>query len=172
LGKISYRLNQFRRAHDDKPTDAGLARAREVLSPELFDLFSYMQPFDQAHSIRVMDRLVKNGEHDPDLLAAALLHDVGKSKYPLRPWERGLAVLTKRFLPKLYKQWRRGKPAGIRAGIVVAACHGAWGAEMAEASGANTRVVWLIANHDVCATGRSGPAPDLLQALKRADGHV
>ncbi|MBN2043836.1 MAG: hypothetical protein JW757_02350 [Anaerolineales bacterium] len=148
MRKALYRLDQFRRAHLDKPTEAEFSRAGEILSPQLFELFSQMMPFEQAHAIRVMDRLVSAGYQEPDLLAAALLHDLGKVNYQLRPWERGLAVLAKRFFPNLYHQWSTASPAGIRAGMVVAARHAEWGAAMVEAAGANPRVVWLIANHD------------------------
>ena len=170
MGKLFYRLNQFRRAHRDQPGGEGLDRARNILSPALFELFISLLPFEQAHSIRVMDKLVSEGYVEPDLLAAALLHDVGKARYPLRPWQRGLAVLAKHFSPGLFMRWSHGDLSGFRAGMVVAAQHAAWGAEMAEAAGANPRVVWLIGHHDVEPAQLSCPDADLLDALKRADG--
>lgn len=164
-----YRLDQFRRARKDTPSEAGLVRARELLSPALFDLFSRMLPFEQAHAIRVMERLADLGYDDPDLLAAALLHDVGKVRHALLPWERGLAVLVRALLPGLYQKWGSGEPEGLRAGMVVAAQHAAWGAEMAASAGANERLVWLIANHDAGLEKISGPDIDLLGELQQVD---
>ncbi len=107
-----------------------------------------MLPFEQAHAIRVMDGMSANGYDHPDVLTAALLHDVGKVKHPLRPWERALGVLAKRFLPEKFHRWSQGEAKGFNKGIVVAANHAAWGADLAGESGASERAVWLIRNHD------------------------
>ena len=169
MSQVFYRLDQFRRARTDTPSDVGLARAAEILSPKLYDLFSWMLPFEQAHAIRVMEVLEDAGHDDPDLLAAALLHDVGKVRHPLHPWERGLAVLVKAILPEAYQKWSGGEPDGLRAGMVVAAQHAAWGAEMAAEAGADPKVVWLIANHDADLGAVSGPDADKLGELQRVD---
>ncbi len=128
-----------------------------------------MLPFEQAHAIRVMVRLSDAGYDDSDLLAAALLHDVGKVRHPLRPWQRGLAVLVKALLPGVYQKWGSGEPGGMRTGIVVAARHADWGAEMAADAGASQRVVWLIANHDADLSEVSGPDIGLLGELQQVD---
>ena len=56
-----------------------------------------MQSSEQAHAVSVYRQLVAQGETSSDLLAAALLHDVGKSLSPLRLWERVLIVLARVF---------------------------------------------------------------------------
>ena len=55
----------------------------EVLTPELLALFKRMRASEQHHCIRVMTTLQEWGCTNPDLLTAALLHDVGKARYPL-----------------------------------------------------------------------------------------
>ena len=131
MKRLFYRIGQFRRAWMDAPSLEGLARAEAVLTPPLFELFCKMLPFEQAHAIRVYEGLIAQGVEDPDLLAAGLLHDVGKAHRPLPGPQRG-----------------RGEPEGLRAGIVVAARHAEWGADMAAAAGAGERLVRFIRVHD------------------------
>ena len=134
-------------AHVGVPDPGGVAHVKKVLSPALFDLFEQMLPFEKAHALRVFDRLTEQGFTDPDLLIAALLHDVGKVRYPLKPWERAVGVLAKKFFPGRAVQWGQGEPRGLIAGVVVAEQHARWGAEMAETAGASELSVRLIANH-------------------------
>ncbi len=42
-------------------------------------------------------RLLEQGENQPDLLVAALLHDVGKLRYRLNPLERAMVVMVMRL---------------------------------------------------------------------------
>lgn len=170
LKRALYRVSQFLRAWRESPSAEDLKRAEAFLSPELFALFGQMLPFEQAHSIRVHDTLVAQGYSQPDLLAAALLHDVGKVKFPLKPWQRALAVLVQKFFPNQVLQLGQGRPVGLLKGIVVAEQHARWGAEIAEAAGAARPVVRLIALHQ----DKSAPQLDqdeliLLIALQSVD---
>ena len=156
----------------DRPASEDLLRVSSILPPPLFDLFTQMQPFEQAHAIRVMEGMHSSGYKDEDVLIAALLHDVGKVKHPIRPWERALAVLANRLLPDKFLQRRQGEARGIRKGIVVAANHAAWGADLAAASGANQRVVWLIRYHDTdlaLIEGQDRLVISMLQAVDAAN---
>jgi putative nucleotidyltransferase with HDIG domain len=146
-GKIHYRVRQFWRAMCDSATPEELSHVQTVLSPPLFALFCQMLPFEQAHAIRVYQRVCEQGYTDPDLLAAALLHDVGKARVHLRPWERALYVLGEALLPELADQWGDREPKGPLRGFVVREQHAAWGAEMAAEAGASERLLRLIAHH-------------------------
>ncbi len=126
---------------------ASLSRAEELLSPELFALFSQLLPFEQAHALRVFEGIRSEGHTQPDLLAAALLHDVGKSRYPLRPWQRAVSVLLKQFSPETYQRIGEMTLNSWRAAIVVAAQHPRWGAEMAAEAGAAPSIQELILHH-------------------------
>ena len=143
---------------------------KKVLSPALFDLFEQMLPFEKAHALRVFDRLKEQGFTDPDLLIAALLHDVGKVRYPLKPWERAIGVLVKKFFPGRVAQWGQGEPRGVAAGVVVAEQHAHWGAMMAEKAGAPEVAVRLIANHqDQIPAQLSDDEMTLIRALQSVD---
>jgi hypothetical protein len=64
-----------------------------------------MQESEQAHALRVLHALLEQGEEHPDLSVAALLHDVGKSRFPLKLWERVLIVLGQAFFPERAARW-------------------------------------------------------------------
>src|SRR5260221_11001547 len=64
-------------------------------------LFQTMSAADQRHSLRVCQGLLARGCADRDLLAAALLHDVGKAMGRVPFWTRPGRVLGKLLAPRL-----------------------------------------------------------------------
>jgi hypothetical protein len=111
-------------------------------------LFRTMTVADQRHSLDLCRRLHADGHDDPDLLAAALLHDVGKAAGPLSVPHRvawTLGAMTSRTLAG----WL-ARPPGPRwrRPFFVAAHHAQLGAAAAERAGSNPTVVRLIAGHD------------------------
>lgn len=154
----------------DSATSEELAHVKEILPAPLFEIFCQMLPFEQAHAIRVYQRLCKHGHTDPDLLAAGLLHDVGKARIPLRPWERVLYVLGEKFIPQKAEEWSRQQPEGVLRGFVVAEEHPEWGAEMAAEAGASERLVRLIAHHqDEISSELPAEEQRLLAVLQKVD---
>ncbi len=115
-------------------------------------LFMRMPPFEQAHSLHVARALLELGEKDPDLLSAALLHDVGKICQPLRLWERAWIVIGMAFFPGLARKWgtisqNTGAVSFLKRPFIVAAQHPLWGAELALQAGASSRSADLIRAH-------------------------
>jgi hypothetical protein len=159
--RILYRTRQFWQILRLAPTERELEGARSVLTPAQLDLFSRMQPGEQSHSLRVLSKLVETGESNPDLLAAALLHDAGKTLYPLKLWERAWIVIGKAMLPRLSRQWSKGKRQGLQRAsfwkrpFIVAEQHPAWGAELASQAGSSDRTVSLIRRHQDKLQGQS-----------------
>jgi hypothetical protein len=151
------------------PVDEALARA--YLTPELMALFQGMLRSERLHSLNVLRAVLAQGDTPRDLAAAALLHDAGKSRYPLRVWQKTLTVLVRAFIPPLYRRWQAGSPAHIlQRPFVVAACHPAWSAEMVAAAGASERTIWLIAHHQAdAALWQHHPCAPLLRRLQQAD---
>ena len=92
-----YRAEQFWKALFAKPKDGELAWVKEILSQSQYELFQQMQLSEQAHAIQVYADLKAQGHLEHDLLVAALLHDAGKTKAPLRVWERVWIVLGLRL---------------------------------------------------------------------------
>jgi putative nucleotidyltransferase with HDIG domain len=167
---ISYRFLQFQRALFARPTPNELALAERALTPALFRLFLQIQPNEQAHSLNVFNALRAEGHTDPDFLSAALLHDIGKSHFPLRIWERVAIVLAMAIFPNQAKRWGESQPVGWKRPFVVARQHPAWGAEMADRAGASYSLIELIRRHqDALPSPPTTPLDQVLIHLKRHD---
>ncbi len=77
---------------------------REVqlrLPVSALSLFDTMSNADQQHSLRVCRGLQAQGYVEQDMLAAALLHDVGKAQGRVPFWTRPVIVLGKLCAPRL-----------------------------------------------------------------------
>jgi hypothetical protein len=172
-GRILYRVGQFWRTLRAKPDSQALLAARAILSPPLMELFLKMQPAEQAHSLKIFCQLAAQGETEPALLEAALLHDSGKILQPLRIWERIAIVLARAFIPGFAKSWGRGQPEGWYRAFVVAEQHPHWGAALASQAGASSLTVALIRRHQDHASGEPESREDqllrILQALDDAN---
>ncbi len=101
---VGYRLAQVREqlgfvaplTEQDYQEVAALLPTAAALS-----LFRTMSPADQQHSLRVCRRLIARDCKDKDMLAAALLHDVGKAQGRVPFWTRPAIVLGKKLAPRL-----------------------------------------------------------------------
>ena len=152
LARLVYRTEQFRKYLGIRAAPLDLSQARKNLTPAQMDLFLRLQPAEQAHSLEVLGRLREQGQVDPDLQVAALLHDVGKSRFPLQVWERVWIVLAQKLLPGHFRAWGAAQGALDKLPwwqrlSVVAARHPAWGAELAQAAGCSRRAVSLVRRH-------------------------
>ena len=175
IDRYLYRSRQFFAAIYAKPDDRDWESARTILTPAQMAIFARMQASEQIHSFMVLKRLqsVENERLGPgreDLWVAALLHDVGKSRYPLRLWERVMVVLAKSLFPGAVRRWGRGRPYGWQRAFVVAEKHPQWGAQMVEDAGASPLTVELIRRHQNFLPGKSVTIEDrLLRELQIAD---
>ncbi len=101
--KLGYRLGQVRQQLGFV-APLSVAEYEEVghyLPPSALALFRTMSVADQRHSLRVCQGLQERGCTEVDMLAAALLHDVGKAQGRVPFWTRPLIVLGKVFAPRL-----------------------------------------------------------------------
>ncbi len=173
--RILYRTRQFWNALQAKPADRDLEGIRQVLTPQQLALFARLPPGEQAHSIHVYCKLIERGENRPDLMTAALLHDAGKSLYPLCLWERVAIVLAKALARERVKRWG-SLPVGEKAmrswrrPFVIAEQHPAWGADMAAQAGASPLTVSLIRRHHAQGESANPSLEDyLLSILQSVD---
>jgi HD domain len=170
ISRLTYRSRQF--------WNALLSPGKRVTSEALllhltsaqFILFRRMQPAEQLHAYQIFKRLQVSGQATPELLTAALLHDVGKILVPLSIFDRVVIVLGKHLFRRAALRWAEGTPHGWRLPFVVAEHHAGWGADLASQAGAPALAVELIRRH------HDGPGqnldPDtehLLAALQAAD---
>jgi hypothetical protein len=127
-------------------------------------LFHSMSIADQRHSLRVCLGLRVRGCVEEDMLAAALLHDVGKAQGRVPFWTRPAIVLAKRFAPALLTKLvppleRLDAPAipRWRRSLGYSWWHAEVGATLAARAGLSERAVLYIRTHHQPA----GPAAEL-----------
>ena len=140
------------------------------LPPQALDLYRAMPSQDRQHASNVFRTLEQEGYDDPDLLAAALLHDVGKGVPPrggLRLWHRVAVVLMRAFWPGLLERIGQEERDGWRRPFYIQLHHPALGAELARQAGCSPITVGLIRRHEDPPQQEDEP---LLAALQAADG--
>lgn len=138
-------------------------------------LFRRMSPNDQRHSLGVCQTLHQAGhsEHSQEgkaLLAAALLHDVGKAQARMWLWQRVAIVLLERCSPAVLDWLARGEPHGWRNSFVVHRQHPQIGAGWAQAANCSPLTMNLIRRHQERCEQPQSREDQLLQALQWADG--
>lgn len=159
LSVVRYRVWQLWRSLRPRRLDASdVAILDQTLSQAGRALFVTMSANDQRHSLTVYRALRSRGCDDPDLLAAALLHDCGKGGGRVPLWVRPPMVLLRAFAPGLLR-WltREGQRAAWRRPIYAAWHHPAIGADLAAQAGLSARAVLLIRTHHLA----DGPAAEL-----------
>lgn len=126
------------------------------------ELFITMPVPDRRHAIDVARRLEAEGHHDPELLAAALLHDVAKGRR-MRVWHRVAGVLLEAVAPGALRRLASEDPRSRRHPLYLYLEHPRLSAEAALRVGCAPRTAGFI-------RGQVRP-PDrrLLEALRRAD---
>lgn len=146
--RTGYRLRQFWQASSSIPLSYDArSQIRSVLAPAELELFERQSVTDQQHAYRVMRTLSLAGHDEPELLAAALLHDVGKSFRKTYWWDRPLVVLLKALAPGLSARLAKGDAGSWRRPFVVKERHAEWGADAARKAGSSAVTVVLIRKH-------------------------
>lgn len=153
-----------------KPVDYELAAS--YLNAEQLALFCSMRRSEQLHSLNVLRTVLAQEPTTPhDLAVAALMHDVGKARYPVRLWQKVLVVLVKSFTPAVYRRLSAGDERSVwRRPFVVYRLHPAWSAEMLQPTKVSEVALWLIAHHQESeAYWTEHPNAPLLRRLQIAD---
>jgi hypothetical protein len=136
--------------------------ARPLLPAAAWPLFAAMPTPDRRHALDVTRRLVAARQTDPDLLAAALLHDVAKGRR-MRLWHRVAGVLLGAVAPRALASLASPDERSWRYPFHLYLSHPALSAEAALRAGCSRRTADLI-------RGSTEPADALaLAALRRAD---
>jgi hypothetical protein len=145
IGTAVSRFRQFLAAVRARVSGDEMTVLERHLDPSQRDLFRQMSPIDQRHCLDVFNNLLRQDHSDPDLLRAALLHDVGKRGIHL--WHRVAGVLLEAFHPALLEKLAVNRPQSWLYGFYIYRYHANLSAELAERSGCSPSVVELIRGH-------------------------
>ncbi len=140
---------------------------QSVLTDDQADAICALPAYDQVHLLGVHDRLRRAGVVNRDLLAAGLLHDLGKvdDNGAVRLPDRVARVLLRRVSPRLLARLSSSSAPGPLHGLYLCVHHPRLGAERARALGCSERTVRLILCHED--NGRE--IDDDLRQLQTAD---
>jgi hypothetical protein len=157
-----HRVGQFVAHVRARVTADEAALAHRVLPAALADLFDGMPVADRRHALDVAGRLLAGGHDDPDLLAAALLHDVAKG-HRMRLWHRIAGVLLQAFAPGVLRRLASPDPRSWRHPFHLYLHHAALSSQRVTAAGGSERAATFIRG------GAGGVDARLQRALTDAD---
>jgi hypothetical protein len=143
LATSAHRVRQVARHLRARVGPDELALVRQILPPPAAALFDGMPVADQRHAVDVASRLRGRGLNDPDLLTAALLHDVAKG-HRMRLWHRIWGVLLQAAAPRLLQRLASPDPRSWRYPFHLHLHHAAMSAEAARAAGCSDRCAAFI----------------------------
>jgi hypothetical protein len=150
-------------AHLRAGVSAGeVEQAHRLLPDTARSLFDAMPVADRRHALDVVARLMAAGHEDPDLLAAALLHDAGKG-HRMWLWHRVGGVLLEAAAPRLLARLASAEPASWRYPFHLYLNHAALSADAAAGAGCSPRTVAFIRGSS------TGTDASLAAALTAAD---
>jgi hypothetical protein len=140
-----------------------VALVRRVLPDGGVRLFEAMPVADRRHGLDVAERLLRSGHDDPELLGAALLHDVAKGKR-MRLAHRVAGVLLEAIAPSVLRRLADPNPASWRHPFHLFLHHEPMSAELTLAAGCTTRLADFIRG-----VAETDADERLLRAMKDAD---
>jgi hypothetical protein len=142
---------------------------RAVLSPAEFELWSEMSRPDRRHSAAVARRVnsALGDAVQPDVIAAALLHDIGKLDARLGTFGRVVATVCGLVSRDMAEQWASTRGFTRRVGLYL--CHDRLGSErLAYIGSAPIVVAWARDHHQSPSSWTIDRT--LADVLKAADG--
>lgn len=153
------------------PKASERAWVESTLSRREFELWSRMPGPDRRHSAKVARRVQRTLGHEATLpvLAAALLHDVGKLDSHLRTYGRVVATLAGGFVhrdPVIVQGWTQTTGFTRRVGLYLT--HPDLGGDLLAMAGSDPLTVSWAREHHRPAEDWS-IEPELAQALHDAD---
>lgn len=169
-GRFRYRVFQGLQTIRAQFAPLDPAELTPYLSSDLIALFQTMSRGDQLHGIQVLRMLREEGQTDPDLLVAALLHDVGKARYRYGLLARTIAILGRKFFPVWAEARAEGDLRWPGRVFVIYEKHPLWSAEMMAAAGASPLAVEIALRHqEVLPSKPENRVDELLAILRIAD---
>lgn len=165
----------WRALRKDPENEAERAWALSLLEPSEYAIWIRQPVYDRRHSVRVARRVEARLEgtphaRDPRWLAAALMHDVGKTAAGLSALGRAVATLVNRFVDlETARRWAGSRRAGLsRVGTYL--IHGEVGARLIRAAGGREEIAaWSEVHQGGGVGSAAGIPPAVVAALVGSD---
>jgi len=146
-----YRVHQFIKAIFPHLNSSEITWALDNLPPEAYPLFLKQSQSEQRHALDVAQSLMKEQKSltlsdFQNLLAAALLHDCGKSKVYNRLWHRVFIVLMQKMPHSMWSRLERSHTV-FSVPLKTASQHAIWGGDLARGAGLDPAICLLIYEH-------------------------
>ncbi len=165
-----YRIQQFFKSLFVTKAMVDMEFVREHLTSAQEGVFLRMQAYDRYHSVLFAKTLITNVYRvQEDLIVAALLHDVGKSRYPINSFHRMGAVVARKFAPALMEKEDNQEVTFLNRTVLVSNHHAEWSEEMARIAGVSELTAWIIAHHEDETLDESHPWHDFLATFIKYD---
>lgn len=103
--------------------------------------FLRLSNYEKKHSILVAQAVEKEIKNDPDLVLAALLHDIGKVKHHINIIEKSIFVVLDHLTEGKLKKYDRNKSINIFYN------HGEIGYDILKNTRYNNRILYLVKDH-------------------------
>jgi hypothetical protein len=146
-----YRVHQFMKAIFSKIDSSEITWALNNLPPGSGSLFLKQSRSEQRHALNVAQSIMKEQptlsvSNYQNLLAAALLHDCGKSRICNRLWHRVFVVLMQKMPQPIWFRLERSHTI-FATPLKTASQHAIWGCNLAREAGLNPVICYLIYEH-------------------------
>lgn len=146
-----YRVHQFMKTIFFDIDSSEITWALDNLPPKAGSLFLKQSRSEQRHALDVAQNIMKERNtlsisNYQNLLAAALLHDCGKSRVSNRLWHRVFIVLMQKMPPSIWSRLERSHTV-FATPLKTASQHAIWGSNLARGAGLNSVICLLIYEH-------------------------
>jgi hypothetical protein len=155
-------------------SDADLAWVRSVLTDAEADVWEEQSRADRAESLAVARRTQQAlGADDGPFVAAALLHDVGKTRADLGPFGRSVATVVAAVVGHRRARSWASQPRGWRRKVGQYIAHDDLGAAELRQAGARAEAIeWARVHHRRALWSGGAISPEVAIVLAEADGEA
>lgn len=142
---MNRRIKQFLLGIFSRLNSEDLDYINGKLDNDIRGIFADLSGYEKKHSVLTAKAIEKyledNNKVDPDLVKAALLHDIGKTRYHLNIIQKSVLVIFDYITGEKIKKYSGNKSIHIFYN------HGEIGYDILKSMGYNDRILSIVRNH-------------------------